>query len=103
MNSLRVEHGLEPGAIVVRRFHLVVVEPGADHVVGALQRRERIEPGEDRAVALGPEMEQALPGARLDHGAGDVAGGDDGVIGFARHMQLFELARHHRRSGAAHW
>ena len=94
--QLAREHGFEPGAVVVRRLHVVVVEAGADHVVGALQRREaHIEPGEDRAVALGPEMEQALPGARRDHAAGDVAGGDDGVIGLARHMQLVELARHH--------
>ena len=39
-------------------------------------------------------MEQALARPRLDHGAGDVAGRHDGVVGLARHMQLFELARH---------
>ncbi len=94
--QLARQHGFEPGAVVLRRLHVVVVEAGADHVVGALQRREaHIEPGEDRAVALGPEVEQALSGARLDHAAGDVAGGDDGVIGLARDMQLVELARHH--------
>ena len=51
-------------------------------------------------------MEQALPGPRRDHGAGDVAGGDDAVIGVARHLQLVELARHHlaraRRVGDQH-
>ena len=30
----------------------------------------------------------------LDHGAGDIARGHDGVIGLARHMQPLELARH---------
>ncbi len=75
MNSLRASMASQPRAIILRRLDLVIVEPGADHVVGVLQRREaHVEPAEDRAVALGAEMEQALARPRRDHGAGDVAG-----------------------------
>ena len=57
MKSLRVEHDFKTRAIVFRRFDVVVIEPGADDVVGGLQRRKvRFEAAEDRAVALGAQM-----------------------------------------------
>src|SRR5438270_532572 len=45
-------------AIIFRRLGLVVEQPGANDVIGLLQRREhRIEAAMDRAVALGAEPE----------------------------------------------
>ena len=93
--QLARQHGFEPRAIVVRRLGLVVLEARADHIVGAFRWREvHVQAREDRAVALGPEMVERLSMPLLDRGAGEIARGNDGVIGLARHVQTLELAHH---------
>ncbi len=89
-------HARDDIAVVVRRLHGVVVKPGADRVVGVLQRRRRrVEPFEQRHIPLGADVEHARSGARGDERAGDVARTHDAVVGRARHAQPVErLTRH---------
>ena len=93
-------HGLEPRPVILDGLVLVVVEAGADHVIGLVDGAEaHVEPIVDRHVAGRADVMHDLPDALLDGEPGQVAGGDDGVIGRARHAETVEL-RSHRSAGA---
>ena len=66
----------------------------------------KIEAGEDRPVALGAEMEDAGARALAELIAGEVAGGDGGVIGAGGNAELGQLPLHAgarpRRIGQQH-
>ena len=99
MNSARARMVAEQAAIVVRRLACVVEQAGAHHVVGGLERRESdVEPGEDRQVALRPEMEDAL-GAAAPRSMPRVTSPElvIAVVGLARHAEPVEDALHRRR------
>ena len=87
----------------LRRLVLVVVEPGADHVIGLGDGAEaEIEPLEDRQVARRADVMHDLMATLLDGEPGQVPGRDDGVVGRAGNAETVELVRP-LRPGAARW
>ena len=93
--SLRSRALQHHAAIVFRGLGLVVIETGADDVVGLFQRRGlRIEAAIDRVVALGAEPEHFSSGMLGDIEARQIARGDDRVIGLVGDAELAQLPLH---------
>src|SRR5712671_2375716 len=75
-------HRRDQRVIVWRRFSDVIIETGADHEIGAFHRHcLDIEAFEYPHVAFGADMEYVLAGTFRDHGARNVAGTHNAVIG----------------------
>ena len=71
----------EPRRVVGRRLGLIVEQAGADHEIGLFRIRElHLEAFEDRAVALGAEMEHLGRAVLAKLMPGEIAGCDDRVI-----------------------
>ncbi len=93
-------HGAQNGVIILRRLAKGIDKTRAEHEVGLFQRHEA-----RRLAAQGQNLfekggflgrtnaEQVLARALEEQGDGDVAGGDDRVIGGARDQKPVELRR----------
>ena len=90
--SFRPASSRKQDLIVLRRLGLVVEQPGADDKLGVfgIDARE-VEIFEDRQVALRPEMEDARAGVLGELMAGQIAGGDRGVVALLGNAEACQL------------
>src|SRR5215217_4111580 len=91
--KLALAHAGERRPVILGGLAGVVEQARADDVVGVLEVAEaQVEAGEDRLVALRADVMHDLVLALADDAPRQVAGGDDAVIGPARHGEPVELA-----------
>src|SRR5262249_29845971 len=84
-------HAGEQPAVMLRRLALIVEQARADRIVGSFDRAEtHIETVEDAEIAFGADVKHRLAGLARHMIMGEVAGGDDIVIGFADDTEAIE-------------
>ena len=85
----------EQRRVVGRRLGLIVEQAGADHEIGVFRIRElHLEAGEDRAVALGAEMEHLSRTMLAKLVPGEIAGCDDRVVNVVGNADAADLFLH---------